>query len=346
MTGASPAPAPQGDRLPVAHARKVMTERDPAPPEADTGRRAQRPTWTHRLEYGALRGAVAALRTIGIRSAGAVGAALGRLGYRPLGIRRGVVERQIAAAFPHLRRDEVRSVAVASYAHLGRTSIETALLPFYERDQIIELFERAEGWSIVEERLARGRGLILVSGHLGNWELGGAYIAARGVPIAAVTRYMANPLFDRYLTDTREQIGMTVVHDDEAVRRVPRALRAGHAIAFLMDQGAVGLASTWVPFFGRLAKTPRGPAVFALRLGAPVVFGAALRQPSGRYCLSFEPIDTTPTGNLEQDVERIVAEYTAVLERWVRRAPAQYFWHHRRWKHQRPGTPAELGEPA
>jgi KDO2-lipid IV(A) lauroyltransferase len=161
----------------------------------------------------------------------------------------------------------------------------------------------------------------------------------------AVARYMANPLFDRYLTRTRERIGMTVVHDDEAVRRVPRALRSGHAIAFLIDQGAVGLASTWVPFFGRLAKTPRGPAVFALRLGAPIVFGAAIRQPSGRFRLSFEPIDSTPTGNLEADVERIVTEYTAVLERWVRRAPEQYFWHHRRWKHQRPNTPPELGEP-
>jgi KDO2-lipid IV(A) lauroyltransferase len=122
-------------------------------------------------------------------------------------------------------------------------------------------------------------------------------------------------------------------------------LRSGRAVAFLVDQGAVGLASTWVPFFGRLAKTPRGPAVFALRLGTPVVFGTALRQPSGRYHLSFEPIEVVETGDREADVDRIVADYTLVLERWVRRAPEQYLWHHRRWKHQRPGTPAELGDP-
>ena len=207
------------------------------------------------------------------------------------------------------------------------------------------MFEYVEGWSIVEERLARGKGLILVSGHLGNWELGGAYLAARGVPMQAVARYMENPLFDRYLTRTRERIGMRIVHDDEAVRRVPRSLREGNAVAFLVDQGAVGLASIWVPFFGRLAKTPRGPAVFALRLDAPVVFGAAIRQPSGRFRLTFEPIDSSSTGNLDADVERIVTDYTATLERWVRRAPEQYFWHHRRWKHQRPGTPPELGEP-
>ena len=137
----------------------------------------------------------------------------------------------------------------------------------------------------------------------------------------------------------------TVVHDEAAVRRVPRSLRDGRAVAFLVDQGAVGLASTWVPFFGRYAKTPRGPAVFALRSGAPIVFGTALRQPSGRYQLSFEPVDVDPTGEREADVDRIVAAYTLTLERWVRRAPEQYFWHHRRWKHQRPGTPPELGDP-
>jgi KDO2-lipid IV(A) lauroyltransferase len=251
----------------------------------------------------------------------------------------------VKAALPELPPDELRRIARASYANLGRTTAETALLPLYDAEQIVDLFEEVEGWSIVEERLARGKGLIFVTGHLGNWEAGGAYLAARGLPMQAVARHMENPLFDAYLTRTRERIGMTIVHDEEAVRRVPRALRGGHAVAFLIDQGAVGLASTWVPFFKRLAKTPRGPAVFALRLGTPVVFGAAIRQPNGRFRLYLEPVDTTPSGNLEADIDRIVADYTATLERWVRRAPDQYFWHHRRWKHQRAGTPPELGEP-
>jgi KDO2-lipid IV(A) lauroyltransferase len=256
-----------------------------------------------------------------------------------------VVERQLAVSLPDRPPGELARIARASYAHLGQTSIETAILPSYSRTQIIDLFETVDGWDLVEARLAQRRGLIMVTGHLGNWELGGAYIAARGVAIDAVARHMANPLFDQYLTVTRERLGMTVVHDNEAVRRVPRALRSGRAVAFLIDQGAVGLASSWVPFFGRYAKTPRGPAVFALRLGAPMVFGVALRQPSGRYRLTFEPIDAIDTGDREADVDRIVGQYTATLERWVRSAPEQYLWHHRRWKHQRPGTPSELGDP-
>ena len=306
---------------------------------------AMQPSFTHRAEYAAIRGAVAAMERLSFRRAGAIGERIGRFGYRPLGIRRSVVERQLSAAFPHLDSGEIERIARAAYANLGRTSVETAILPSYSPQQIIELFQEVNGWSIVEDLVSRDRGLIVVTGHLGNWELGGAYLAARGLPVDAVARHMANPLFDRYLTATRQRIGMSVVHDEDAVRRVPRALRAGRAVAFLVDQGAVGLASTWVPFFGRYAKTPRGPAVFALRLGTPIVFGAAVRLPSGGFQLNFEHVESRDTGDREADVDRIVAGYTAVLERWIRRAPEQYFWHHRRWKHQRPGTPPELGDP-
>jgi KDO2-lipid IV(A) lauroyltransferase len=288
---------------------------------------------------------VAALERLNYFRAGRIGEWIGSLGYEPFGIRRAVVERQLISAFPQAEPEEIERIARASYAHLGRTSVETAILPSYSSREIIDLFERVDGWELIEERLAAGRGLIVVTGHLGNWELGGAYLAARGLPVDAVARHMANPLFDKYLTTTRERIGMTVVHDEAAVKRVPRSLRTGRTVAFVVDQGAVGLASTWVPFFGRYAKTPRGPAVFALRLGAPIVLGVALRQPSGRYHLTLEPIETVETGDREADVDRIVADYTAALERWVRRAPEQYFWHHRRWKHQRPGTPPELGDP-
>jgi len=303
-------------------------------------------TLAHYAQYYGIRGSVAALRRLSFEHAGAIGERIGMLGYRPLGIRRAVVERQVSAAFPGLTEPEVARIARASYASLGRTTIETTLLPTYSREQVLELVERTDGWEHVDRALADGRGLMIVTGHLGNWELGGSYLAARGIPLEAVARRMENPLFDAYLTETRRRIGMTVIHDADAVRRVPRAMREAHAVAFLVDQGAVGLASTWVPFFGRYAKTPRGPAVFALRLKSPLIFACALRQPSGRFVIHFEPVSVETTGTLDADVDRIVASYTSTLERWVRRAPEQYFWHHRRWKHQRPGTPPELGDPS
>ena len=294
----------------------------------------------HRAEFAALRAALAGLGALPWRWATAIGAALGRAGYRPLGIRRAVVLEQIAAAFPEWSAERVHAVAVASYASLGRTTIEAALLPALGADGVRGLFADVESWEVLDAARAEGRGVILVTGHLGNWEVGGAYIAVRGVPIDGIARQQENPLFDHFLTRTRERLGLRVVWDGEAVRRTPRALHAGHVVAFLVDQGAAGLASTWVPFFGRLAKTPRGPAVFALRLGAPIVFGAALRRPDGRFRLVFERVPVAPTGDRERDIETIVAAYTATLERWVRQIPEQYFWQHRRWKYPPPAASA------
>ena len=302
-------------------------------------------SFRHRAEYAALRAVVGALGALDWRRAGNIGARIGGLGYRPLGIRRAVVERQIAAAFPGLAEKGVTRVARAADEHLGRSSIEAAILPALGPGAVLDLFEGADNFEAVEAAMRLKRGLIFVSGHLGNWELAGAYVAARGIPLDGIARRMKNPLFDAYLTDTRSRIGIHVVHDAEAVRRTPRSLRDGRAVGFIADQGVLGLASTFVPFFGRPAKTPRGPAIFALRLDVPVVFGVALRQRSGKYRMVFEPVAVENTGDRDRDVDAIVARYTAILEKWVRRYPEQYFWHHRRWRRQPPGTPPELREP-
>ncbi|MCR4341523.1 MAG: lysophospholipid acyltransferase family protein [Gemmatimonadaceae bacterium] len=300
----------------------------------------------HRAEYGALRGLVRALGAVPWDRAGRIGAGVGAMGYRPLGVRRRVVERQIAAAFPELSREEVAKMSKRSYEHLGRSAIETALLPGLGQAGVLRLVSEVENWDIVERAHAAGRGIIIVAGHLGNWELAAAYIAARGVPLDVIVRKMGNPFFDRYLNQTREQLGVNVVYDAQAVRQTPRALREGRAVGFVADQGVRGLASTFVPFFGRPAKTPRGAAVFALRFGAPVIFVAALRKPDGSYRVGFEEVAVVDTGDRERDVDAVVLRFTRVLENWVRRAPEQYFWQHRRWRRQPPDTPPELRDPA
>lgn len=283
------------------------------------------------LEYAALRTGLGAAGWIPLNAASAIAARVGGLGYWPLRVRRGVVESQLTAAFPDWDRRTVRRVARKAYEHLGRTVVEAALLPTLSHERVRALFDGEGDWHVLTDALARGRGAIVVTGHIGNWELAGAYIAARGVPVTGVVRRMTNPLFDRYLNATRERAGLAVIADDP-VRRVPRALRSGHVVALVADQGVKGMASTYVPFFGRLAKTPRGPGVFALRLGVPLVVGTAIRLPSGKYRALVEPVDVTDTGDRERDVDAVVTRYTAVLERWVRQYPEQYFWHHWRWK--------------
>jgi Kdo2-lipid IVA lauroyltransferase/acyltransferase len=293
-----------------------------------------------------MRATIRALRALSWDAACKIGERLGALGYRPLGIRKRVVERQIAAAFPDLSRDAVVSLSLESYRHLGRSFIETALLDTLGVDGLQQLVENVEGWDEIADVMSKGRGAVMVTGHIGNWELAGAYVAARGIPLDAIARGMANPLFDAYINHTREMMGMTIVHDSDAVRRTPRSLRAGRAVAFVADQGVLGLASTFVPFFGRPAKTPRGAAVFALRFEVPVLFVVALRQPNGRYRIVVERIEARQTGDRDRDVDAIVARFTERLEHWVRVVPAQYFWQHRRWKRQPPDTPAALRDPS
>src|SRR5258706_9458380 len=140
------------------------------------------------------------MKRMSLRRAGDVGEWMGRLGYSPFAVRRAVVERQIGAAFPGLAEPEVKRIARESYAHLGRTTIETALLPACSREEVLDLVDYVEGWDVLERARAEGRGVMIVSGHLGNWELGGSYLAARGLALEAGWRGMQKPPFAPHLT--------------------------------------------------------------------------------------------------------------------------------------------------
>ena len=311
----------------------------------NAGRENTSPTFTHRIEYAALRAFLGALIPLGVRGAAAASGLIAQLAYWPFGIRRRVVERQVAAAFPELNPRAVRRVARAAYENVGRVAVEAAIVSRQGPSGVLELFAHSPNWEVVARAHAKGRGVVLVAGHLGNWELSGAYVAARGVPCHPIARGMSNPLSERWFSWTRERLGMHVMHDQEAVRRVPRILRDGGAVGFLSDQATVGLASTVVPFFGRPAKTPRGAAVFALRGDIPVVLIQAIRQPDGRYVFYAEELEVTRSGDRERDTDDIIVRFSAALERLVRKYPGQYFWQHRRWKHQPADTPPHLREP-
>lgn len=306
---------------------------------------APRPTLSQRAEYAALRTIATLLRPFGWRTASSVGAAVGGLGWWPLRIRAAQVERTIRACFPELDDARVREIARESYRGLGRVAIESIILSRAEREDVLAAFAGARDFDVLERAFAHGKGVILVAGHLGNWELSAAYMTARGLPIDAIAMHMANPLSDAFFKRTRERFGMRVLFADESVRAIPKALRDGRGVGFLSDQSAKGLASIFIPFFGRPARTPRGAAVFALRNDIPMVFVAALRQPDGRYVAHFEDVPLVRTGDKEADIDATVRRYTEVLERLVREHPEQYFWQHRRWKGQPKDTPPELRMP-
>ena len=310
-------------------------------------RRRSRPhTVSHRVEYFAMRSLIAGLRRLPWKTACAIGETLGEFLYRPLGIRRFVVERQIAGAFPDLDESAVKDLARASYRHLGRTAVEAALLQTMDKASFIDLVEIDDGWDRIASRADSNKATLLVTAHHGNWELLGAYVAARGLKPLVIVRGADNRLFEDYLNANRTRLGLEIVHDTEAVKRITKAIREGRYVAMLADQGVLGLASSFVPFFRRPAKTPRGFAVFALRFDLPVYFMDMIRLPSGKFRVVFEPVQVERTGDKDKDTDAMVAEYSRIVERWVREYPEQYFWQHRRWRRQPEGTPPELRDPA
>lgn len=296
----------------------------------------------HRLEYGSFRVLSALLLTLPEGVALAMGATLGWLAGNVLRIRRKDVDAHLARAFPEATPTWRRRVAQACYVHLGREGVAMFRLASLDRDAVIARTQ-VVGIEAVEASVRAGTGALIVTGHIGNWELGAAALAARGLPFDVVAKGMANEAFERDLVAARERLGLRVVQVGRASREVFRSLRAGHLVGLVADQNA-GRSGVFVPFFGRLASTARGPALFALRTGAPIFLGLCLRVPGRglRYRVTLRRLPAEVTGDLEGDILRVTRAHTTALEEAVRTVPEQYFWQHRRWK-TRPEEPPPGG---
>jgi KDO2-lipid IV(A) lauroyltransferase len=189
-----------------------------------------------------------------------------------------------------------------------------------------------EGWERVEAARGSGRPVIFLTGHCGNWELLAALGNCRGLGVAVLARELDDPAFQRLLVRIRERFGTRTI-----VRRAPGAarqllgvLREGGSLGILIDQDTA-VDGVWVPFLGRLAYTPVGPAQIALRLGALVLPSFIERLPDGSHLARFAAPLTLPG-----DPVAATAAMSAAIEEQVRRCPEQWVWMHRRWRRRPP----------
>jgi len=297
----------------------------------------RRPTFLHRVEYMAYKVLVLLLSWAPEGMALRLGEGMGWVAGVVFRVRWATVMDHLRMAFPEKDERWRRRLARASFRHLGRESVATFRLGRMDRDAVKD---RVDLVNFDELRRAweEGNGVVVVSGHFGNWEIGGASMAVFGLPVDVVAQRQRNPLFDAEITANRNRLGMTVIERREAPRKVLRSLRSGRVVGFVADQN-IRRGGVFVDFFGRPASTARGTALLALRAGSPVILGMARRTEGRpqRYRITFERVRFTPSGDLDADVVRLTEAHTRHLEEKVREAPEQYFWQHRRWKTRPPG---------
>ena len=287
----------------------------------------------HRVEYALLRTVAALCRAMPEAVADRVGAALGWVVGRVWRPRWEVVTEQLRLAFPD--RDEAWRCGVArrSYVHFGAELVAMFRLAGARSGGILKR-TRMFGREVLEEAVREGRGVMLVSGHIGNWELGSAGVVAHGFPMDIVVARQRNVLFDGYLTRSRARLGVNEIPRGEARAGVLATLKAGRVLGIMVDQDARG-AGIFVDYFGRPASTARGPAVLSMRAGATVATFHTIRRPGWkpRYDIHIEPLaGVAASGRRGARVVALTQAFTSRLEGFVREHPGQYLWHHRRWK--------------
>jgi len=273
------------------------------------------------------------------------------LGWLPRGLARSLgagVGRVVYWLVPRLRRTGMRNLGLA-----------LPEMPVEERKRTLRQMYRGLGWQLAEfcrmERYtaantanwiryeglehflaaeARGNGVLILTGHLGAWELSSFYHSLMGHPMGMVIRRLDNRRLDAFVNRIRCLHGNRVLHKDDFARGLLTAMRAGESVGILMDTNMTPPQGVFVDFFGVPACTASGLARVALKTGAAVVPGFLLWEASeGRYVLHFgEPIEIEATGDAESDIVALTQRCTGVIEAWIRRYPGQWLWIHRRWK--------------
>jgi KDO2-lipid IV(A) lauroyltransferase len=233
---------------------------------------------------------------------------------------------------------DVAAMTRRMFRNYGKYLVDFFRFARLSRDDIGRLI-RADHPEYFAQAHARGKGVLLVSGHIGNWEMGGAALAAMGYPVNAVALRQPtarlNDFFERY----RRQRGVKVIPLGHAVRHVVEALRRGECVGLIADRDFTSAGHT-VPFFGVPAHLPRGPAWIAQKTGATVVAGSVRRRADDTYLMRvYPPIVPGP----ETSVETLQQRITAVLEEEIRSDPSQWFMFEGIWERQAGGPEAGSG---
>ncbi|HBG46583.1 MAG TPA: lipid A biosynthesis acyltransferase [Deltaproteobacteria bacterium] len=259
-----------------------------------------------------------------------LGAIFGALAYRLSGRHRKValsnLERALGGA-----EGERKRIARGVFRNLATMFFEFTRLPWLDRGDIEKMVEFS-GLENFDRALSRGRGVILLTAHFGNWELLAAALGHRGYSLDIVVRKIDNPAFERFVTWARSSSGNRMIYKRRAMRKLLKALASNAIVTILVDQNVAASEGVFVDFFGVPACTNKGPAHLAQASGAAVVPAFICRKGRGHVLEVMEELSLSNTGDRERDAIENTTRFTRVVEEMIRKHPQEWFWVHRRWK--------------
>ncbi len=258
-----------------------------------------------------------------------LGRAMGRLAWHVIRRERRKALANFAIAFPDWTEHERRAAIRAMFRHFGMSLFEIAWLPNLDpksRDETTDV----EGIDRVLELIDSGRGVICITAHCGNWEWLSYVMGSYGRPVYVLQRERDAPEMNAYITELRARSGVRTIDRGSAgsARDMIQAIRKGGMLAFVVDQN-IRTESVQIPFFGKPALTPIGPARLAVKTEAAVVAAVIERRRDGRHLARFlEPVYC----KRGDDPVELTTVLTRVVEEQIRRAPEQWVWMHNRWR--------------
>jgi KDO2-lipid IV(A) lauroyltransferase len=279
------------------------------------------------------------------RLALAIGDQLGRAVYHLCSRDRRLALEHLTLAFGRTRsRREIYAIARRCFRLIGRSAVEVLRLPAMTEEELVSVVD-CDSVADIEQVLARGKGMILLTAHFGAWELLGAYGAIRlGRPFYAVGRRLYYSPFDDVITSIRRGAGVETVYQEEGARRLLKVLRRNRPLALVGDQDIPRLDGVFVDFFGRPARTPTGPVALARVSGAGIVPSFITWKGRRHHVHVLPEVELVRTRDRHADFLENTRRCTKATEDIIRRYPEHWMWFHRRWRTQ-PAPEAAATEP-
>jgi KDO2-lipid IV(A) lauroyltransferase len=241
--------------------------------------------------------------------------------------------RNLRSVFGKVKNEkELRKIALRVFENIGKNVVDVARFRKLNLSKIEGMIQ-PEGLKYLYSAYKKGKGVILLTGHIGNFELLGAYLSLKGYRLSAIVRDVYDPRLNKLLLRNRESVGLENISSSADVKKIIKVLKAGRILAILADQDSTRVKGTFVNFLGKAARTPVGPAFLHLKLNSPIIPMVILRNERDRYKIIIKPeLEFQPAGDRKEDIRNLTQKYTHVLEEIIREHPCQWVWMHKRWK--------------